>query len=138
MPWVFFLLIGAVDAGFILYALVTVENAARSAALYASSSTVNSTNAAVACGTYVMPALQYLGNVSGGTNCTTGSLTVSAAAPVALTLTTLTTALTIPDGTAVPAVKVTVWYLTPLMAPIPGAFAGQTTIRRSVTMRIQQ
>jgi Flp pilus assembly protein TadG len=142
MPWFFLLLFGAVDAGFIFYALVSVENATRSAALYASASTANSTNDATACSTYVLPALAYLGNISSTSTCNTGSLSVNAANPVALQLTTLTATTTPadPDGTGKPAVQVTVWYLTPQLAPIlfPGVyFPGQTTIKRMVTMRIQ-
>ncbi len=145
LPWLFFLFIGAVDAGFALYGLVTVENATRSAALWASQSTTNanttsgSPSPATACANYVMPAVKLLGNVPSSATCTTGtslsSLAVTSANPVALTMTAPTT---IPDGTTVPAVTVTVWYRTPQLAPIPGIFTGQTTIKRSVTMRIQQ
>lgn len=145
LPWLFFLFMGAVDAGFALYGLVTVENATRSAALWASQSTTNantntgSPSPATACANYVMPALQFLGNVPSSATCTTGtslsSLAVTSANPVALTMTAPTT---IPDGTTASAVTVTVWYLTPQLAPIPGIFSGQMTIKRSVTMRIQQ
>jgi Flp pilus assembly protein TadG len=142
LPWLFFLFIGAVDAGFELYGLVTVENATRSAALWASQSTTNANGAgspATACTNYVLPALKLLGNVPSSATCTTGtslsSLAVTATNPVALTMTSPTT---IPDGTTVSAVTVTVWYLTPQLCPIPGVFSGQTTIKRAVTMRIQQ
>jgi Flp pilus assembly protein TadG len=134
LPWLFFLFVGAIDLGFYTYGLVTVENAARSAAIWASQSTTNATNSAAACANYVMPALALLGNVPSSASCNSSSLAVTTASPVALTLTSPTPL----DGSGVSAVRVTVWYQTPPLPVIPGILPGRTILKRAVTMRVQQ
>src|SRR5947209_1647925 len=49
-PLLFFLFIGAFDMGFLCYALIATENAARVAALYTSSTITTAADASGACG----------------------------------------------------------------------------------------
>lgn len=109
--------------GFYTYALTAMQNAARSAALYTSSSSSTATDATTSCSAYVLPEMQYLPNTS--------SLTVCTALPLIVTATSVTG----PDSAS--ASKVTVEYQSPQLVPIPGLLASQITFYRSVTMRIK-
>jgi Flp pilus assembly protein TadG len=115
-PWIFFLFVSAVDTGFCLVAAISVQNAARAAALDISSSSVSvSTSAAqtAAC-TVVTNELQSLPNhVLFQTGC--------AAAPLQVMTQT---------GTQM---VVTVNYQTISLIPVPGLFSGPYTITRSAT-----
>ena len=122
-PWFVFLFVGAMDMGFYCYALISVQGAARVAALYTSGTTATATDATTAC-TYVLAQLRDLPNVpSSITTCSASPVTVSAA---------LTTG---PDGND--ASKVTVTYVLPAFPSIPGILPGQYTAIRSVQMRLQ-
>lgn len=123
LPWLLFLFVGGVDIGFYAYALTAMQNAARAAALYTSSSSSTATDATTACSTYVLPAMQHLPN--------TPNLTVCTALPLLVTATSVTG----PDGSA--ASRVSVQYQSPKMVPIPGLLSGQITFTRSVTMRVK-
>jgi hypothetical protein len=115
-PWIFFLSIGALDWGFYATALVSVEAAARSAALYTStgSSTAgDTTNARI----IAVGEMQNLPNVS-DTN------------PVVTA-----TAVSGPDSA--PASKVSVSYQSITLIPIPGVLARQLGINRTVTLRLR-
>src|SRR5690348_15503452 len=67
-PWIFFLFIGALDWGFYASALISVQAAARSAALYTSSATANAADATTAC-SIVLDEIRKLPNI--GTSTTT-------------------------------------------------------------------
>jgi hypothetical protein len=114
----FFFLLGAVDMGFYCYALIAVQDAARTVALFASSSTGNG-DYTDACG-YLLVNLKSMPNLSGVTTCTS--------LPLQLTLTSITG----PDGQA--AVQVTVAYQTIQLIPLP-SIPGRVTITRTVEAR---
>jgi Flp pilus assembly protein TadG len=122
-PWIFFLFIGALDWGFYSYALISMQAAARTAALYTStnaSTAANTTaNTATAC-TLVLAEMASLPNV--GTDCASNP-TVTA------------TGITGPDSN--PASQVSVTYQSVSLIPIPGLLAKQFTITRIVKMRVR-
>ena len=121
-PWVFMLSIGALDWGFYGSALISVQSAARSAALYTSTSATTATDLAKACD-IVLGELRNLPNI--GTSVTTcGSNPLVTA-----------TAVTGPD--AAPAAQISVRYQTVSLIPIPGLLAKQFTFTRVVTMRLR-
>ena len=118
-PWVFFLFVGALDWGFYAYSLITMETAARSAALY--ESTLLSPDSNSAC-TIVLNEMSTLTN--------TGSISSCNSSPLVVTASTITG----PDNTN--AAQVSVTYTTPVMIPIPGLLARQFTITRIVSMKM--
>jgi Flp pilus assembly protein TadG len=122
-PMLFFLFVGAFDMGFLCYAFIGTQNAARVGALYMSSSTSVAANV---CG-YVKTEL------SGMPNSSQFPTTGCGAAPLQVTVGAPTTG---PDGQS--AITVTVAYRTIQLpaVPIPG-FARQFTITRSVQMRVR-
>ena len=122
-PWLFFLFIGVLDAGFYSYALISVESATRVAALYTSSATANAGDTSGAC-SYVLDELRPISNVgSSTTTCTALPVIVSA------------TAVNGPDGSS--ASRVSVTYRTVSLVPIPALLPKQLTFTRSVTMRVK-
>ncbi len=124
LPWIFFFFIGAVDWGFFAYALVSVENAARVAAMYTSTSSATVADSSGAC-TIVLNEMKTLPNIGttvtscGGTN------------PISVSATQVTG----PDGSA--ASKVTVTYTSLNLVPIPGLLQKGFTWNRSVTIRLR-
>jgi Flp pilus assembly protein TadG len=124
IPWVAFLFVGALDAGFYSYGLISVESAARVAALYTSSSSSTAADAAGAC-TYVLGELQGLPNIGTSvTSCGSNPLTVTAAS------------VTGAGGTSATLVSVT--YRSMAMIPIPGILSNQFTWSRNVKLPIRQ
>lgn len=117
-PWIVLLFIGAFDWGFYSYALISVQAAARSAALYTSGGSSTASDTSTACN-IVVGELNNLRNVT--SSCTNPTVSASA--------------VTGPDTQ--PASQVTVVYTTGSMIPIPGLLAKQFTIRRTVTMRLR-
>jgi Flp pilus assembly protein TadG len=122
-PWVIFLFIGALDWGFYAVSLVTLENATRVAAVYASSSTGNITQTGIICG-LVINEMGSLSNMQGVSTC-------GGSSPVSVTPTLISPGI---DGSQ--EAKVSVTYTTPPLIPIPGLLAKQFTITRTVKMRI--
>jgi Flp pilus assembly protein TadG len=118
-PWIFFLFIGALDMGFYAYALISLQAAARSAALYTSTDSSTKTQSGAAC-TIVLGEMKYLRNA--GTDCSSNP-TVAA------------TAWTGPDSSA--GAQVSVTYQTLPLIPIPGLLSKQFTITRVVRMRLR-
>ncbi|MBK5294215.1 MAG: pilus assembly protein [Acidobacteriia bacterium] len=128
-PWIFFLFMGVFDFGFYAYAMVSVTNAARSAALYTSSGGAGSglaLKANFAC-VYVLEELRMMPNVGSstscvcsGTNCTAGPISLDTTAPNG------------PDGA--PAAQVSVTYTSPQLFPIPG-MTGLLTLTRTAVMK---
>jgi Flp pilus assembly protein TadG len=132
-PWIFFLFVGALDFGFYAYAAIATQNAAREAALYASSSVDVADDAAGACAQYVIPELSSLPNMSGVTTCSGPPVTVTAGC------------LSCPVGHAsigtsvdgAPAAQVSVQYQTVALIPIPGLMMQQYTLTRTVQMTVR-
>ena len=123
-PWYIFLTVGAFDMGIYNYALIGVQNAARTVAQYCAISSSTCASGNTAC-LYAVDQLRDLPNVgSGVTTCTTPS-------PVAVSVTYVTG----PDGN--PAAQVTVSYTSPNLIPIPSKLPSQYTASRTVTMRTQ-
>ena len=118
-PWVFFLFIGALDWGFYSYALISMQAATRTAALYTSTNIVTASDSTTAC-TLVLGEMANLPNV--GSDCTSNP-TVTASS------------VTGPDSQ--PATQVQVTYQSVSLIPIPGLLAKQFTITRVVRMRIR-
>lgn len=122
MPWIVFLFVGILDAGFYAFNLITTENAARVGALQASLSAAASTDSGSAC-VSVLQEMSALPNVSGLISC--GAGTVSSTLPVSVVATS------VDHGGGDVSTVVTVMYLTTPMVAIPGIFPAQMTITRS-------
>jgi hypothetical protein len=118
-PWVFFLFIGALDVGFYSYALISLQAAARTAALYASTNVVTAVDSATAC-TLALGEMGSLPNV--GTTC--------AANPTV-------TANLVTGIDSQNAAEVAVTYQSFSLIPIPGLLAQQFTVTRVVRMKIR-
>jgi hypothetical protein len=130
-PWFVFLFVGAVDAGFDLYALIGVQSAARIAVLYTSSSSSTANASAAAC-TLVLNDLNYMPNIYGQvTSCLTSG-PPTATAPLVVTATGPTTD---QFGNSYSTVSVT--YQTVSLIPIPGVLAAQFTITRTAQMQLR-
>lgn len=130
MPWYVFLFVGAFDYGFFSYSLIATQTAASVGAIYCATSSSTVADATTACG-YALDQLRNLPNV-GSTLTTCGtSTTVTTAAPVAVSASSVTG----PDLN--PATSVTVTYMTPQLIPIPGLLPGKLTISRTVKMPIR-
>ncbi|MGA2594116.1 MAG: TadE/TadG family type IV pilus assembly protein [Bryobacteraceae bacterium] len=123
LPFLLFLFIGAFDWGFYSWALIATQSAARSAALYTSSSSATAADSSGAC-TYALAELTNAPNVF-------GSVTTCSASPVTVTATSVTGA----DGTAASQVSVT--YQTINLIPIPSLLPSQMNITRVVQMKVQ-
>jgi Flp pilus assembly protein TadG len=131
MPWIFFLFVGALDFGFYSYALISVENAARVAALGAATSESAASDFGQAC-LYVRDELSRLPNIAGASvGCTSSPLVVQVAR-VAAADSGVPPVFTPPAGAA----RVTVTYDTVPLIPIPGLLPGKLTIRRMAEVRI--
>jgi Flp pilus assembly protein TadG len=118
-PWVFFLFIGALDWGFYASALISVEAAARSAALYTSTSVAAASDSSGAR-TIVVQELQKVPNVTDTNPSVTATLLDGGSSP---------------DGTKASQVAVT--YTTISLVPLPGLLRQQFTFTRTVTMRVR-
>jgi Flp pilus assembly protein TadG len=120
IPWIFFLFIGVLDFGFYAYSVISVENAARVAAIYTSSDPLTVADSAGAC-YYVLQELQKANNIGNGV------ITCGGSSPVSVTAAAGTVS-------GEPAAQVTVTYRSPPMIPIPG-LTGSYSVTRIVTMR---
>jgi Flp pilus assembly protein TadG len=118
-PWIIFLFAGTLDMGFYLQALISIQNAARVAAEYTSSSSSYSTDSSGAC-RYALGEMQMLPNLRTLSTCNSLPLQVVATAPTG------------PDG--LPATAISVTYQTGQMILLP-YLTGRLTITRTVTMR---
>ena len=126
-PWIFFLFAGALDMGYYCSAAISVENAARVAALRlsTSASVAGDPNAANIARGVVCNELKTLPNV--GAACPTSIVQVNVPAQP----------FNGSDGS--PAAQVSVTYTTVQLIPIPGLSAngnGQWTFTRTVQMRL--
>ncbi len=123
-PWIFFLFVGVLDFGFYAYAFISVENAARSAALLTSQSKTSASDQMDACA-LVLSELQYA--AYGRT-----LPTACQAAPLVVNATLL-------PGTGLDnadAAQIEVQYTTFPMIPIPGVLASSFVIDRVWQMKI--
>lgn len=121
LPWILLLFIAVFDFGLYAYSAISVENAARVAALHTSSNSSLANDSGTAC-FYALQELQKAGNVAGlpaNFPCTGAPLQVTAAA------TTI--------GGA-PASQVTVTYQAVAGIPIPW-LTGFYSVTRVVSMR---
>ena len=155
MPWILFLFIGVLDAGFYSYAAITTENAARVAANQIAKSPGFGPNACE----LVVPEMNWLPNVkNASTPCASGT-TVSPGTPIGVCVGTLSNTASTPCGfqratppkdpcvqkcadccldNAATSALVAVTYHTAKMVPVPGILTNQLTLRRFVEMRIIQ
>src|SRR5439155_18845131 len=119
-PWIFLLFMGILDFGFYAYAAISVENATRASALYATTTVRGAiTDSQGACD-YVRQELQNMLNAASfSASCNAAPLVV-------------TTAATTVGGK--PANQVTVTYQTVNMFPLPW-LPGVYNITRIVSMR---
>jgi len=127
LPWYIFLFIGAYDWGFYAHSLVSVQAAARAAAIATSASSTTAANATLACDN-ALPELRIASNIP-------ATLTTCSALPVVVTA-ELKTGAASADGSN--ASEVSVAYQTPNLIPIPGLLRGQITLRRVVQMRLRE
>jgi Flp pilus assembly protein TadG len=121
-PWYVFLFMGAIDMGIYNYSLIGVQNAARSVALYCSTSSTTCSSGTAPC-LYALDQLRDLPNV--GSTVTT----CSSPSPVTISVTYPNG----PDGNT--AAQVTVGYTAPPLFSLPKGLPGQYTASRTVTMR---
>ena len=121
-PWIFFLFAGVLDLGFYAYGLISTENAARVAAIYASTNSNTASDSSGSC-TVALAEMNSMTNVMGVSGCTGSSPVTVTASPV-----------TGVDGA--PAASVSVTYQFPAMIPIPGLM-GQFTVTRIVQMKLR-
>ena len=124
LPWALFLFVGVFDWGFFVHALISTEDAARVAALYAANNGGGGTT--TAC-TLVLQEMSISANLTGVTSPCPGP--VSDTAPVAVSLTCV--ALDSVNG-----VKAAVTYRTLQLIPIPGLLTGKATLYRTAQLPI--
>lgn len=124
VPWFVFLFVGVLDLGYYNYALITAQSAARTAALWTSSSqsAADPDSTAQAC-TYVYDQLTSNINLTGATTCTGTS-------PISLTSSKGTG----PDGNS--ASTVTIQFTSATLIPIPGLLPANIPVARTAQMMI--
>jgi Flp pilus assembly protein TadG len=125
LPWYAFLFVGVFDWGFYSHALISTQAAARSAALYTSTSSSTAADQATAC-IYARNELKVANNVSSTTTCTSSPLVVTA---------TAVSGANSADGQ--PASQVTVSYQTLSLIPIPGLLGQQFWVSYTVQFRLR-
>ena len=129
-PWFILLFVGALDAGFDLYALIGVQSAARIAVLHTATSSSTAADSTGAC-TLVLQELNYMPNIHGVVStCSSSAPTTSA--PLEVTATGPTT-----DQYGNSYSTVSVSYQTVALMPIPGILAAQFTITRTAKMQLR-
>lgn len=125
-PWIFFIFAGVFDVGTYLNALISTENAARTAGLYYVSSQRTNADKAKAC-RYVLEILNNQPNMRHAASCMASPTAVSRMSPVALSMTGIASG---PDGQ--PATTVSVTYQSGVLIPIPLLVPSQLTVTRTV------
>jgi Flp pilus assembly protein TadG len=133
-PWIFFLFVGVLDFGFYAYSFISVETAARSAALLTSQSKTSASDQLDACA-LVLSQLQ--GASSYGKTLSTGcSDSFQKPADCANKPCLYVNATLVTDTNGNDATQVEVKYATVGMIPIPGVLAGSFVIDRFWQMKI--
>ena len=132
LPWLMFLFTGVFDFGFHAYALVSVENAARVAALHTSANTSTASDQPGACALVVdtLRGLPNIGN-SFSSSCAADPLTVTAAYCDGATICASGAA----SADRGPAAFVTVTYQMPALFRLP--VPGLIRLTRTVEMRLR-
>ena len=127
IPWLVFSFVAAFNFGIFAYALVSTQNAARSAAMFAAQSLTVAQSGTIV--TQVCPyALGELGDAPG----VGAGVTTCTSAPVTVTVTAET-----PGAGNMNTVRVSVTYNTVHLIPLPGLMAGSLIIKRTVEMPIR-
>ncbi len=122
VPLVSFLFVGALDIGYFAFALISLENAARVAALYTSTSTATQADSVGAC-RYALNEMNALPNItSADSACSSDTLSVSAEAVTA---------------GGMNASEVSVTYKSIAVIPIPGLLSNQFVWTRTVRMPLR-
>lgn len=141
MPWIFLLFIGVLDFGFYAYSAICTQNAARAAAIQASSD-VSTVTFSVACNA-ALGEITWLPNARTLTTCQTSPSDIDDAHPLAVAVQELT-ATTSPacadcalNSSAVSA-QASVTYRSIQLFPIPGIMMGRMTMTRVAEARIIQ
>ena len=127
-PWIFLLFIGILDFGFYAYSAISVENAARAAALYTSSDPTSVSDSAGAC-VYALHELQNAANIGSTATCDSSG-NIKASNKTIATITAAKASVAATDDAS----QVTVTYKSPGMIAIPW-LPGVYNITRIVTMR---
>ena len=126
VPWLVLSFVAAFNFGIFAYAMISTENAARSAAMYASQSLTVAQS-----GTIVSQVCPYvlgeLGDAPGA-----GNLSSCTSSPVTVTVTPRT-----PGAGNMNTVQVSVTYNTMHLIPLPGLMAGSLAITRKVEVPVR-
>jgi Flp pilus assembly protein TadG len=123
LPLVAFLFMGAFDMGYYAFALISVQDAVRVAALYTSTDLTTASDSSKAC-SYVLNEIATLPNIGTSvTSCDGTPLTVTAQAVSGAGVTT--------------ASLVSVTYQSSYLFPIPGVLANQFTWTRTAKMPLR-
>ena len=126
VPWIVFSFVAAFNFGIFAYALISTQNAARSAAMYASQSLTVAQSGSIV--TQVCPyALGELGDAPG-----VGGVATCTGAPVTVAVTARS-----PGAGNMNTVRVSLTYNTMQLIPLPGLMAGSLSITRTVEMPIR-
>lgn len=144
MPWLAFLFVGILDFGFYAYAAISLQNAARAAALRSSASQYS-----FSPGTTGNSCIAALGELRGLPNMITVSSCAAAAADITDALPAAVVVVVLDDTTMPPcadcglgitptptSVEATVTYQTLPMIPIPGLVMGRMTMTRIAESRV--
>jgi Flp pilus assembly protein TadG len=127
IPWIVIAFVAAFNFGIFAYALVSTQNAARSAAMYASQSLTVAQSGSIATEVclYALGELRDAPGVGSGVTTCTGM-------PVTVTVTPKT-----PGAGDMNTVQVSVTYNTMQLIALPGLMAGSLAIKRTVEMPIR-
>lgn len=145
-PWIFLLFLVVFDLGFYSYAVISTQNAARSAAMHVSRSTAFAADRTRAC-LVALRELQGMPNVGPNlTNCANNATGVGDLTPIGVEIQVLRDdsvgSVAPQDPPAVPtgslwAVRVLVTYRSPQLFPLPGLM-GRITVTRFSEARIRE
>ena len=132
MPWLVFLFTGTFDFGFYSYSLISVENAARAAALHASANTTTAADQSGACAIAIQE-LNGLPNIGSSFSSSCNAAPIQVSVSYCDGTTPCTGSSTSADGQ--PAAFVTITYQLPPLFHLP--VTGLQSITRTVEMRLR-
>lgn len=131
-PWLFLLFAVVFDLGFYSYAVIATQNAARSAVLFTTRETGQTTNTTMAC-QIALRELRGMPNVSASNvSCAAAAGSVSDSNPIAVVASSIAG----PDASALGAGRVAVTYRSPQLFPLPGLM-GRMTVTRIAEARVR-
>jgi Flp pilus assembly protein TadG len=127
IPWMVFSFVATLDFGIFAYALISTENAARTAAMYASQSLAVAQSGSVTTSAcyYALEELRDAPGVGPG-------VTTCGGTPVSVTVTART-----PGTSGINTVTVSVTYQTMPVMAMPGLMPGSLSISKTVEMPIR-